>query len=203
MWDHEKTSVVELRTTQAIIEALAYVMANPVAAGLVRVAADWPGIMTSPDDLGRASWTVTRPSYYFDPDNPAWPETATLRLSLPPVEITEDNLRDAVHAELRMLEQEAQQKVRARGWRFASRAKLASLSPFARAKSQEPLRARNPTFAVGRGQHEALVHAVLAIRAFREAYRVALQSWRCGLRSALFPAETWLMRWLHCAPVAS
>jgi len=46
VWDYEKTSVVELRTPQALVEKLAYVMANPVAAGLVHHAADWPGIKT-------------------------------------------------------------------------------------------------------------------------------------------------------------
>ena len=35
-WDHERPSVVRLLTEQAIIEKLAYVMANPVKAGLVR-----------------------------------------------------------------------------------------------------------------------------------------------------------------------
>jgi REP element-mobilizing transposase RayT len=35
VWDHERPSVVHLRTQQAVIEKLAYVMANPVEAGLV------------------------------------------------------------------------------------------------------------------------------------------------------------------------
>ena len=202
VWDHEKTSVVELRTTQAVIEAIAYVMANPVTAGLVRTAADWPGVMTLPHDLGRASLSAKRPSYYFDPDNPAWPETATLALTLPPVEISADDLRAAVQAELRTLEYEAQEQVRAKGRSFLGRVRLAALSPFVRAKSSEPLRSRNPTFAVGRGQREAFMHAVIAVRAFRQAYRSALQRWRSGLRDALFPPETWLMRSLHGASVA-
>src|SRR6187402_2935003 len=51
VWDGAKTSVVELRTPQAVIEKLAYVAANPVAAGLVRKACDWPGVTTVPEDL--------------------------------------------------------------------------------------------------------------------------------------------------------
>lgn len=204
VWDHDKTSVVELRTTQAVVEALAYVMANPVAAGLVRTAAEWPGVMTLPHELGRATWTVRRPDQYFDPDNSAWPETATLMLTLPSVEkMSADDLRAAVQIELQALEREAHAQMRAKGWHFIGRARLAALSPFARAKSWEPLRSRNPTFAVGRGQRDAFILAVVAIRAFRQAYRSALHRWRCGLRDVPFPAETWLMRWVHGASTAS
>ncbi|MDH4283393.1 MAG: transposase, partial [Myxococcales bacterium] len=42
-WDHERSSVVRLLTEQAMIEKLAYVAANPVKAGLVNSAKDWPG----------------------------------------------------------------------------------------------------------------------------------------------------------------
>jgi hypothetical protein len=203
VWDHEKTSVVELRTHQAVIEKLAYVMANPVAAGLVHNAADWPGITTRPQDLGRTTWTAARPTHYFDPMNTHWPEVATLELTMPALDISDDDARAAVATELSALEKEARAQVRAKGWRCLERAGLALLSPFERARSWEPLRGRNPTFAVGRGQREAFFHAVAAVRAFRQAYRTALQSWRAGIRNALFPAETWLMRCLHGAPADS
>jgi putative transposase len=65
VWDHEKTSVVDLRTPAAIIEKIAYVMANPVAAGLVRRASQWPGITVQPQQLGRWRWSAARPDYYF------------------------------------------------------------------------------------------------------------------------------------------
>ncbi len=202
VWDHEKTSVVELRTTQAVVEAIAYVMANPAAAGLVRSAAEWPGIITLPHQLARASWTVQRPRHYFDANNPAWPETATLTLTHPPVDISPDALRAAVLTELVVLEHEAHKRMRAAGRQFLGRARVVMQSPFARATSREPLRGRNPTFAVGRGQREAFTRAVEAVRAFRESYRAALQRWQSGFRNAVFPAETWLMRWLHAVPTA-
>jgi putative transposase len=43
VWDHEATSVVRLLTRGAVVEKIAYVLANPVAAGLVRHASEWPG----------------------------------------------------------------------------------------------------------------------------------------------------------------
>jgi hypothetical protein len=59
-----------------------------------------------------------------------------------------------------------------------------------RRRSWEPIRGRNLTFAVGRGQREAFIEAVLELRAFRRAYRLALDHWRQGLRSVLFPVGT-------------
>jgi hypothetical protein len=72
-------------------------------------------------------------------------------------------------------------------------------SPFGRATSWEPIRKRNPTFAVGPGQKAAFFEAVTELRAFRRAYREALDRWRCGIRDCLFPAGTWAMRTMHGA----
>lgn len=68
-WDSEKPSVVELRTDQAVIESMAYCMANPVAAGAVRHARQWPGLNVLPEQLGRITWTAQRPDFYFEQDN--------------------------------------------------------------------------------------------------------------------------------------
>jgi len=89
-----------------------------------------------------------------------------------------------------------------KGWRFLGPARVLAASPYDRATSPEPLRGRNPTFAVGRGQREAFFEAVTVLREFRNAYRQALHAWRNGIRQALFPAGTWLMRCLHSAVVA-
>ena len=74
-------------------------------------------------------------------------------------------------------------------------------SPYDRAKSWEPLRGRNPRFAVGKHQKEAFFDAVAALRAFHCAYREALERWRLGARATCFPQGTWIMRVLHAAPV--
>jgi len=198
VWDGAKTSVVELRTSAAVIEKLAYSAANPVVAGLVHHAQHWPGVTTLPKDLGQARWVARRPAFYLDEANPAWPETATLELSRPPLsQVTEEHVRIAVEDELRRLETEAHNEVRAKGWAVAGARHLLLLSPFKRAKGREPLRALNPTFAVGRGQRKAFFAAVRAIREFRVAYREALDAWRCGSRNIIFPRATWMMREIH------
>ena len=203
VWDGGKTSVVELRTPEAVIEKLAYVAANPVAAGLVRRASDWPGITTVPDDLGKARMRATRPPFVLDPENPIWPGEATLELVMPPrLRMSDDEVRSAVAAELAELEALAGDEVRAKGWTVLGAARLRKLSPFQRAKSWESLRALNPTFAVGRHQRQAFIAAVAVVRAFRRAYQQALSRWRARVWGVVFPRETWLMRILHGVSVA-
>ena len=203
VWDGGKTSVVELRTAQAVIEKLAYVAANPVAAGLVRTASEWPGITTLPANLGRTTQDATRPDVYLDPTNPIWPSSATLELSMPPgLRMPDDDVRAAVASELKQLEAAAQHDVHSKGWIVLGCKRLRALSPFQRAKSWEPLRALNPAFAVGRGQKKAFFMAVNVLRAFRAAYREALDRWRANTRDVVFPRETWLMRTLHGVAVS-
>jgi hypothetical protein len=203
VWDHEKTSVVELRTEQAVIEKIAYCIANPVATGLVRRAHQWPGVTTPADQLGRASWTARRPDFYFEQDNPQWHAVATLHSSIPGLSMSPALVRENVGTEIARLETEAHTTMQASGWRFLGPEKIASLSPFDRAKSWEPIRSRNPTFAVGRGQREAFFEAVLVLRTFRKAYRSALEAWRTGVRDMLFPLGTWFMGWAHGAMIGS
>lgn len=199
-WDHEQTSVVRLLTEQAIIEKLAYVMANPVQAGLVRHARDWPGITVLPHELGRRSWKLNRPDVYFRADNPQWPETVELSLTLPPALAKlyrAEDVRHAAAAELERQERLAHKEIRRRKSRFLGADRIRRLSPYRRATSFELLRDRNPTFAVGRGQRKVFFQAVAELRAFRRAYRDALEHWRAGLRSVVFPQGTWCMCQLH------
>jgi REP element-mobilizing transposase RayT len=199
-WDAEQTSVVRLLTEQAVVEKLAYVMANPVQAGLVRRARDWPGVTVVPQELGRRTWTLNRPDAYFRADNRQWPDAVELSLTLPPILRARDgaqDVRDAVGEELERQERLAHQEIRKRGWRFLGAERVRRLSPYRRATSFELLRDRNPTLAVGRGQRKVFFQAVAELRAFRKAYRQALEQWRAGLRSVVFPQGTWCMCQVH------
>jgi REP element-mobilizing transposase RayT len=203
VWDHERPSVVHLRTREAVIEKLAYVMANPVTAGLVRAPEEWPGVRTLPRDLGRLKLTASRPPRFFDKRNPTWPERATLELAPPTVEgLDVDGLRAAVTRELDEQEVHARTQVRARGWAFMGRKRVLNTSPYDRARSWEPLRRLNPSFAVGKRRRDAFFEAVAALRDFRASYAAALARWRSGDRLACFPFGTWHMRVAHAASVA-
>ncbi|MGK3992454.1 transposase [Sorangium sp. So ce1024] len=199
VWDHEATSVVRLLTRAAVVEKIAYVLANPVSAGLVRHAREWPGIKADTSELGRGLLRATRPAAYLDPENPLWPDEVTLPLSLPPgiARDSAERFRDDVAAELELLEAQAHAEVQQQRRPCLGADRASRVSPYERATSFEALRGRNPTFAVGREQGDAWRIAGAAVRAFRASYREALERWRAGIRDAVFPSGTWWMRMLH------
>ncbi|WP_437677741.1 transposase [Sorangium sp. So ce131] len=204
VWDHERTSMVRLLTQAAVVEKIAYVLANPVAAGLVRNASEWPGAKVDVGELGRGVLQATRPSAYLSPKNPQWIEQATLPISLPPTIEPEnaEGFRHQVAAELERQEAQAHAEVERRGVGFLGAERAADVSPYERTTTSERLRERNPTIAVGREQGDAWRTAAAAVRVFRTSYRAALERWSAGVRSAVFPVGTWWMRTFHGASVS-
>ncbi|WP_437790728.1 transposase [Sorangium sp. So ce693] len=203
VWDHEATSVVRLLTRAAVVEKIAYVLANPVAAGLVRHAREWPGAKVDVSELGCGVLRAARPVAYLDPENPQWPEEVMLPLALPPAieQDSIDDFRHSVAASLREHEAQAHAALQQQGRRFLGAERVSKISPYERVTSFEALGERNPTFAVGREQGDARRIAGAAVRAFRASYRAALERWRAGVRSVVFPAGTWWMRTFHGASV--
>jgi hypothetical protein len=108
-----------------------------------------------------------------------------------------EQLQRRVAAELEQRERKAHAEIKIKGWRVLGAERVQRLSPYERSTSWEPIRERNPHFAVGRGQRKAFLKAAKLLRIFRTAYREALQQWRKGVRDVMFPAGTWLMRVLH------
>ncbi|WP_053239031.1 hypothetical protein [Sandaracinus amylolyticus] len=207
VWDHEPTSVVELRTPNAVVEKIAYAIANPVAACLVPRAKDWPGVKTRPEELGSATWRIERPTEYFGHDDDKWPPFIELHLEMPgaarQLDVTDARFRELVAHEVAALESAARARAREIGGTFLGADRCAKLSPFRRATSREPIREASPTFAVGRGNHDAWRESAERIRAFRTAYRDAREAWRRGRRDVPFPFGTWLMREEHAAVIAA
>ncbi len=203
VFDGAKPSVVELTTPEAIVQKTAYLMANPVEAGLVFHARDWPGVQTTPAQLGTARWTAPRPGVYLDADNPAWPRRATLSLVHPEnSHMAPEDFRAQVQDELQQREQAAREKLRAAGRRFAGRKAVLKTSRYKRATSWEERGSLNPHFATGRHQGEAYRLAVRTLRAFRQAYHGAMALWIQGQRDVVFPAGTLKMHTLHGVRVA-
>jgi putative transposase len=204
VWGHEAASAVRLLTRDALVQKIAYTLANPVIAGLVRRACEWPGAKVLVDELGRGVLRAKRPDVYFDPTNPAWPDEVELPLLLPPgVEKGDANaFRHDIAVEVAREEARANAEMLHRGFPMLGPERAATVSPDQRATSIEPLHKRNPTFAVGRGNAESWDRAAAAVRSFRAAYRNALERWSNGVRSVVFPAGTWWMRVLHGAMVS-
>src|SRR5690606_9953222 len=195
VWAPGKLSIVELVTPQAVVEAIAYAIVNPVKAGLVYTASDWPGVTASASDIGRRVLSAGRPSFYFRPDR--WAATASVPLVLPPCLRALDDperARAILAAEVAHQEAEARAYVKEKRWKVWGRHAVVSVSPYRAAKSWEELGKLSPHIAAGRGQTDARLAAIRELKEFRAAYRAALARWVAGDRAVVFPAGTYWMR---------
>ncbi len=202
VWNRSQTSIVELCTREAIVEKIAYTLANPVNASLVRYANEWPGAKTNVYDIGHNPILAQRPNEYFRSSNPKWIRNGELRVSLPPsIPDTEmEAFRKDVESALAAFETAAHAVIPKRTVLGPIRA--ARIRPDHRITSHERTGQLDPTFAVGHGHAKIVRDAILEkIRAFRTAYREALVKWRNGDRSVEFPAGTYAMRVFHGATV--
>ncbi len=195
VWEPGGLSIVELKTADAMVHAIAYAIANPVAAGLVWRPEDWPGLTARAEDLGRAALRGVRPDYYFRPAR--WAADASIRLTLPAVlleELGEDEARRRIAAEVERLVAEAHADLRARRVRVLGPIAAKTASPFARATSRETYGALRPHVATGPGRVEERIAAKLELVGFRRAYRESWLRFAAGERDVVFPCGTLLMR---------
>jgi putative transposase len=81
LWSSDKTSVVLLVSDQDVLEKMAYTMANPTAAGLVRSPREWPGVVT--ERIGER-YRAAMPDIFFNPEGPL-PDAISLDFARPPI----------------------------------------------------------------------------------------------------------------------
>lgn len=193
---------VELPTAEAAIKEMAYTAANCVAAGLVRTPAKWPGAKVLPDEVGRRVVTVKRPDFYFDPDNPAWPDEVKIPIVMPKLLQeafdTEDEARQALQDKVDELVQEAHRVNKTTGKGYAGAKRVMNTPHTHRASSAEKFGRRKPTFAAA-GNREVARAMIQRRRTFLSAYCTAWRAWKAGDHSVVFPAGTWKMRVYHAA----
>ncbi len=199
-------SVVTLASPAAMIQEIAYTIAQGALNGAVRYSKDWPGAFSRLEDLGRLVMRVQRPKNWFSKNDRKWPPFVTLRLTLPDqlVEFCggEDQVRAAVRHEVERLERESRAEMEREGRSFMGERRVLRLDYTHRLQSEEPERTLNPTFAAA-GDPEVTKAALEKLREFRRAYARALDAWKRGLRDVIFPFGTWWLRVHHgvsCAP---
>jgi putative transposase len=198
LWSAEPCNAVRLVTDEDVRDKIAYVVANPVAAGLVSEPGEWPGFSMWGDRSVRA----VRPQVYFGEDS-SCPADIPLQVELPPTYTEQGDsrvqwfarARSAIAAKVAA----AHQAMQAAGRAFLGANVVRSASFAQRAKSYEVKGKIIPTFAAGvRAVRDRLRKIE---RAFRGAYRVAYADWRSGLRETVFPFGTWGMAVFHGARV--
>lgn len=197
--DDGSYSAVEPLTSSDVLGKIAYVLANPVAAGLVKGGADWPGLWSAPEQIGTTKLIVRKPKRFFDPKG-YLPEAVELELTVPPGFASAEEFRAQLTAELRALEEEAQRKIAAEGRRFLGAARVLAQNPFARPSPGEPRFELKPRIAA-RNKWKR-IEGLLRLRSWEQQYQAARTRWCAGVRDVLFPAGTWLMRVLHGAQCA-
>jgi len=192
-WAPDTYSAVALATPQDILDKTAYVLANPVAAGLVRFAREWPGLWSGPDRVGTAI-LARRPKHFFNPDGQL-PESEALELTAPPGFASAGEFREALGAALAERE-----TADGSGKRFLGAARVLAQLPTAQPRPGEPRRALNPRVAA-RDKWKR-IEVLRRLANFLAAYRDAWTAWVRGDGGVLFPPGTYLMRVLHGAPCA-
>ncbi len=190
-WAPGSYSAVALTSPQDVLAKCAYVLANPVAAGLVRRGSEWPGLWSAPDQIGAGPILVKRPKHFFRVDGPM-PETASLELVCPPGFASVEDFRQQLTAAVAALEDEAAAELASSGRSFLGVARVLAQRPGDRPASVEPRRGLNPRIA-GRDKWKR-IEAISRLKSFLADYRVAWREYTRGLRQTVFPHGTYWMR---------
>ncbi len=194
-WSSETSySAVSHGETADIVRKIAYVLANPVSASLVRDGRDWPGLWSAPEQLGSATISAPRPKVFFNPDG-GMPATAELVLTRPPGFASTAEFQELVAAALCDLQEERRRQLSAAQRGFLGRVRVLAQRPFARPAPGEPRRQLNPRIAA-RDKWKR-IEALSRLAGFLQAYRSAWVAMKAGLLDVVFPAGTYHLRIEH------
>lgn len=195
-------SAVAHDSAEDVVRKAAYVLANPVTAGLVRTGREWPGLWTAPEQLGTARFVAQRPAGFFREDG-AMPASAELALSLPAGFTSAEEFGELVSAAAQELEARAHRTHAAEQRGFLGRTRVLAQKPRGRPMPSTPHRQLNPRVAcVDKWKR---IETLSRLASFLQAYREAREALRRGAR-AIFPAGTYLLRvslGVPCAELAS
>jgi REP element-mobilizing transposase RayT len=202
LWASEPAGAVRLMDDADILDKIAYCLANPVAAGLVRRGVDWPGLRSLPRHVAGHRTTVHRPTVYFR-DQGRLPETVELELVPPPAwrERSAAEIVRSIEAAVEEKEARARRVLDAQGRAFLGVRAVLKQPPSDRPQTCEPRRGLSPRIAAA--NKWLRIEALRRLEDFLRAYREALAHWKRGLRSVLFPPGTYAVRVYQGALVAS
>lgn len=199
-WAPSSYSAVALLEPSDIVDKAAYVLANPVAAGLVRTARQWPGLWSAPELIGAGPIRVRRPRHFFRANGPM-PEYVDFELAVPEGFDSAAQFRERLGAALAEHERAAVLRREADGRKFLGVRRVLEQTPDSRPTPGEPRRALSPRIA-GKDKWKR-IEALGRLVSFRRAYRAARRALLQGLPDVVFPHGTYWLRVAHgvrCAP---
>lgn len=191
VWAPESYSAVRLTDLDAVQRGLVYVYTNPVDAGLVRRARDWPGALSLPSHMTAPPTEIRRSPGFFRKKGPV-PLSALLELSLPPKLQDESDATQRLEQMVQERESELRLKAKAQGFRFLGRKKVLRQSPWGRPRNPEPRRGLDPHVAC-RNKWKR-IETLQRLKEFLADYREARQRYLDGDTDVRFPAGTYWLR---------
>jgi putative transposase len=199
-WAPSSYSAVALLSPADVVEKAAYVLANPVTAGLVRTGRQWPGLWSAPEQIGSGAIDVPRPSFFFRPTG-TMPESAALELTAPAGFDSPEQFRDQLSRALAAREEHAARALESENRGFMGERRILAQKPTSRPHHAEPHRTLNPRIA-GRDKWKR-IEALTRLVGFLRSYRAAWMAMRQGIPRVLFPAGTYWLRVVHAVPCAA
>ncbi len=205
VWNKSQTGVVDIETSAGALKQLAYVMCNPIEAGMVRTLEEYPGAITRPEQIGRVAFAVKRPAIGYLANEQKWPKTATLRYEVPAALRAEygAGATYAIVEATRARAEKLRKERAAQGLGYLGAQAVCNAPVTTRATKEEERGGLRPTQTIGPGEHQVLRRKLREQRAWRTAYAKCLARWRNGDREVEWPPHTWKMRVVHgvrCAP---
>jgi putative transposase len=193
-WASEPVSYVRLLDDEAVIDKLAYLLTNPVKAGLVEDGAEWPGLR-----LGRpGSYPVRRPDIFFRKEG-EMPKSLRRDLA-PPPGLAGRQAQKRIDEAVAEREREVRARIRREGRRFLGVRAVARQNPFDSPHTLEPRRGLSPRIA---SRNKWLrIETLTRCAEFVRDHAEALARWLEGKRTVVFPLGTYLMRIRHGARCA-
>jgi REP element-mobilizing transposase RayT len=192
-WAPSSYSAVALASAPDVVAKVAYTLGNPVAAGLVRSGREWPGLWSAPEQIGGGQLLVRKPNVFFRKGG-YLPDSVELELAPAPGWSVED-FRARISGALSDLEDVARRALAAAGRTFLGVARVLAQRPSARPAPGEPRRKLSPRIAA-RDKWKR-IEALSRLSTFLDAYCTAWRAMRAGVRDAVFPAGTYLLRVVH------
>lgn len=190
-WSGQRVCDVRLVEPADIVAKCVYVLANPVAAGLVRYAWDWEGVTSYRMEYDIPT-VVRRPSWFF---SDRMPPTVQVVLTRPPGFMPDETNLRVVRAAVR-------EQARAHAGDLAASARL-ERRPFAgmtrvrkqsrRSSPSTNLQRRGIRPHVAARSKWARIEALRRLCTFWTEHEAARLSFRSGVRNVEFPAGTFLM----------
>ncbi|TPV94732.1 MAG: hypothetical protein B7733_13695 [Myxococcales bacterium FL481] len=198
-WDDRPYNDVRLVDEHDVISKAAYVLSNPVDAGLVKYSCDWLGATSCRLAYGQ-SIEVRRPKFFFSND---MPETLTLAITRPDIlpALSDAEVRQRVLAATKDREWSGHERLRKAGGTYLGMKRVLRQDREASPNSREPRRGIRPTVAAM--NQWARIQALQLTRQWRAQYEDARRRWLEGEAHVLFPYGTYLLRRVHAVCVAA